>query len=216
MMNQKILIFHLKIYFLYNKHFCGKKTQLEPLQTVIHAIHRNSTANQNTKSNSGFLGFCIDTGAAKSVIGSSQISAYHSLTKYVGKIIASTTTYKFGSSLTKIIGTTTIRLPLPYGQFLQFRVDIVNNDVPLLLRLEVIREHSLVLYFEHNIIRSNKYKWTMPKSYKNGHAFFSSITFTVLFIRAEIARLHLHFFHPSKNKLSVSYSARTLRKLQVK
>lgn len=109
-----------------------------------------------------FWGFCLDTGASRSVIGSSQEKAYRTLTSHTPQTHDSTTVCRFGSSIKRSEGMTTLRMPLPDGQALLFGADVVDGDIPLLLGLDVMRCHGLIMDFHTDTMRSGQYQRFLP------------------------------------------------------
>lgn len=92
-------------------------------------------------------------------------------------------------------------IPLPDGQVFYFNVDIVEEDIPLLVGLDVIRKHGSILDFYENTMRSEKYEWILPINFYRGHVFITLTNVTRVYTKNELTRLHRHFFHASAEKL---------------
>ena len=66
--------------------------------------------------------------------------------------------------------------------------------------LDVMHEYGLFLNYKLNIVH-NHLLWSIPITYKHDHCFVQDYAFTILFNRKELEKLHLHFHHPSTDKL---------------
>lgn len=147
------------------------------------------------------MGYCLDTGSSRSGIEIGQERSYRMVTSHNTVVDNSETIYRFGSSLSRSKSITRLRMPLPDGQVLHFNADIIDDDIPLLLRLHVMQRHGLILYFHENKLTSGQYPWVLPLKHFIGHTFVKLTTVSVPFSRTELTRLHLHFFHLSAVKL---------------
>lgn len=78
--------------------------------------------------------------------------------------------FKFDSVLARSKRITTLPLPLPDGQVLHFKADIINGDIPLLLGLDAMHKRGLINNFSKGIVKSNYYDWTLPIHYNKGYA----------------------------------------------
>ena len=95
-----------------------------------------------------------------------------------------------------------VRIPTPnQSGNVSVTMDVVYLDVPMLLRLRERRASSLLVdYLDNRLICKND-NWSVPLHDKKGHLYWSTDTISSYFSRAEIERLHRHFFHPSADKL---------------
>lgn len=147
-----------------------------------------------------FVGYCLDTGAARSLVGADR---YVALCKELGhqlKRRPSGTTVKFGSSSFQSRVSFATRINVAQDQFIQLNVDIVNGNIPFLIGLEVMKKYGLTLDFAVDEFRDHACTWTRIMSYHQGHAFISDDHVKILFTKPELQRMHLHFFHPSTGK----------------
>ena len=148
-----------------------------------------------------FEGACADTGAQKSVCGLAQARAYCCASKQAFKLHPSPYSYKFGDGIRASRGMIDVRMRIKEGFYLQFFVDVVDADIPLLLGLDLLDKHMLVADNTVNLLISKVGRWTVPIVRAHGHMFVKWDVHEVLYTRTELERLHLHFFHPSKQKL---------------
>lgn len=93
------------------------------------------------------------------------------------------------------------RIGLPDATFLEFEVHVVEGNFPLLIGLEVLRQFGLITDWGRNTLSGPNNEWSIPIRYHSGHAYVHSHIQTVLFTRAELEKLHLHFHHPLTEKL---------------
>lgn len=151
--------------------------------------------------NADFLGYCMDSGAARSVVGRNQ---YTDLCRELGRrlhIETSSTQFKFGQSRFPSKGKFLTRLKLSADTFLEFEVEIVNGDFPLLIGLEVWRTYELRLDFGMNSVSDSTQQWSLYIFYRNDHLSVKDATKQILFTRPELEKLHFHFQHCSTGKL---------------
>lgn len=94
-----------------------------------------------------------------------------------------------------------IRMRIRDGYYLNFWIDVVDADVPLLIGLELLDKHELVVDNVDNLLVSKLGGWTIPIFRTHGHLFIKWDAKEVMYTWTELERLHLHFFHPSAQKL---------------
>lgn len=116
-----------------------------------------------------FMGYCLDSGAARSVVGMKQYQALCNDSKYQLNIRPSKTTFKFGKSSFESQGKFTTRQRVNYEQYLEFGIEIVAGDFPLLVGLEVMRNHRIILNYGRNILCDTTQSWELPIEYRRGH-----------------------------------------------
>lgn len=167
--------------------------------TKIYDIKLTTSSYQSEKS--AFKGACLDIGAQKSVIGFSQAQAYSSVSGTKIKYCRSPVAFKFGDGCFPSIGKISIRIPTPGQSFIHMYLDIVQPDVPMLLGLDVLDKEKLIVDNVENAVYSKKFKWSIPVTRKEGHLFLTWKFASILFTKPELRKLHLHFFHPSQDKL---------------
>lgn len=94
-----------------------------------------------------------------------------------------------------------IKFPIKKHSHLDFHVEVVDLDIPLIIGLDILRSRKLLVdYVENTLIYCNE-KIKRPITYKLGHVFVEWDQSEILFTREELSRLHLHFMHPSASKL---------------
>lgn len=168
-------------------------------KSIIDWAHPNSSQCKDLNDGTKFWESFLDSGALRSVIGAAQEKAYRELTSHHSHRHNSATIFWFGtkpSTSKKHL----IRLPLPDGQVIHFYADIIDGNIPLLLGLDIMRKYGLVTNFCKNILKRNDYNWYLRMYCINGQG-FAPLTLTIFFTRPEQTRLHLHFFHPTAEKL---------------
>lgn len=94
-----------------------------------------------------------------------------------------------------------VRMPIKKGYYLQFWVHVIEADIPLLLRLDLLDRHRLAPDNVDSILVSKVEGWIVPIVRAHGHLFVRWDLHEVIYTRTELERLHLHFFHLSKQKL---------------
>ncbi|CDF34787.1 unnamed protein product [Chondrus crispus] len=94
-----------------------------------------------------------------------------------------------------------VRMRIKRGCYLPFWVDVVDADVPLLFGLDLLDRHKLVADNTDNVLVSKIGGWQVPIVRAHGHMFVRWDLHEVMYTRTELERLHLHFFHPSVQKL---------------
>lgn len=179
-------------------------------EKVIHITQSHSTdgdtsdGNQHdilSASTQTFDGICLDFGASFSVVGNQQYELYCEHLGYKPEKQNSESRFKFGISTFIALFKFTCRLGLPDDKFMEFTVHVVEGNFTLLMGLEVIRQYGLRMDWGRNILSGSRQYWRLPIQYAYGHAFVHNYQNTILFTRAELERLHLHFHHPSTDKL---------------
>lgn len=94
--------------------------------------------NNTTLEQDNFHGYCIDSGASRTLVGKQQFDAYCKDLQVEVDIQPSPHTFRFGSGVHQSIGSFMARLPLPNSSFLTFKTYIVPIDVPFLIGLDVL------------------------------------------------------------------------------
>lgn len=148
-----------------------------------------------------FKGICVDTGAQRSVVGRNQAKAYCKSAGITFKTKPSAISFKFGDGIFDSLGKIPVRIPTPDGGFLPLEIDVVKANIPMLIGLEVLDQNQLVADNLDNELVSKRGKWSLPITRKNGHLFVEWDFAEILYTKSELRKLHLHFYHPSVNKL---------------
>lgn len=80
-------------------------------------------------------------------------------------------------------------------------IEALAGDFPLLIGLEIMRDHGLVLDYSEDVLKDRTKRWSLPITFANGHSFVGTTNHIIMFTKPELEKLHLHFFHPSTGKL---------------
>lgn len=84
------------------------------------------------------------------MIGTTEEKAYRDITSHSTKNLRSLTVFRFESSLKPRKGLNTLRMPLHDRKVLYLKVDVVEWDNILVLRLDTVRNDVLILDFYVN------------------------------------------------------------------
>lgn len=117
------------------------------------------------------------------------------------KLKSSPYRFRFGDGSFMSLEQLNIRIPTPDGSFLRLSVDVIKADVPLPIGLDVLDVQKLVADEVDNRLYSKRYGWSLPITRHHSHMYLVWDTFKSYFTRAELRRLHNHFWNPSPNKL---------------
>lgn len=149
-----------------------------------------------------FEGIALDNGASKTPGG---LPAYLRYCKHTGTepfLSPSSATFSgIENGSVPSLGLARLRMPLQHHGFIEFDIDIIDKEVPLLFGLDQHLKHScssneVFRTFTHHIL-----KITVPLNYKNGHLYLEWPSSNVLFTRLELKKLHNRFAHPSVTAL---------------
>lgn len=155
-----------------NRRFDDEVHFLEiPHDTSILAPSLPDEKSQHKERNTSFLCYCLDSGAARRVVGKYQ---YEALCREVGcrrKVVPSTTRFQFRKSKFSSTGKFVTRLKVANDTFIEFVVEVVNGDFPLLVGLEIMIQHELRLDFGAHTLSDTSEQWTLSIYYLKGHAF---------------------------------------------
>ena len=175
----------------------------EALKVNIHP-GAHQTFDPRTYNDTDFQGACGDTGSQGTLIGLRQAKAYCRLVGQRLKLSRSQIRFKFGDGCRNSLGRMELRLPTPNGGYIPIHTDVVDSDIPLLLGLEFLRQELLLLNYLTNELESYAFNWTMPLIDKFGHIFVEwRKTSNNLYTKAELQRLHLHFYHNSCSTIRI-------------
>lgn len=141
-----------------------------------------------------FEGLCLDIGSQMSVGGLRQSKAYYKARGIPFSLNPSNLFFRFGSNTNKSLGIQIVRMPTPaYGR-LQFHINIVSIDIPMLLGFPDLTSHNLLINYLDKKLDNKIQGWRSPITEKHGHLFWNPAIHTEFFTRPEIERLHFHFF----------------------
>ena len=92
-------------------------------------------------------------------------------------------------------------MPTPDGSFIHIEADVVTANIPLLLGLDVLDREQLVADNVLNQLQCHHRGWSIPISRKHGHMYVTWNISKSYYTRAELRKIHKHFWHPSSEKL---------------
>ena len=159
----------------------------------------------------GFLGFCLDSGAASSVSGEQQFKHFMSITTQTVEVINCNTKFRFGKTIAHTAHRFKLRIPLSHSTHIEVQVAVVPLDIPFLLGLEMLVHYGLELNFFKMHLRYQDTDFTVPILIYDKHAYVHSRqhrgnltrtdTTMVLYNKHELRKLHLQFYHPRPTQL---------------
>lgn len=131
----------------------------EPLRVQLFDIPQKvpvlSSSTRGAKA--GFLGYCLDSGASRSVVGEQQYRQLYISTKHQLQLKTSDTLFKFGNTTFPSLRKFTTRLKVSGERYLEMEIEAVSGDFPLLICLEIMKLnlHGLVLYYGQDRLSDN-------------------------------------------------------------
>ena len=162
-------------------------------------------------------GFCVDTGAPRSVIGLKSLKRI--LCKQgvrFPKLELSRNRFRFADSIFESLGKICIPLRTPPGVTpVPVVMDVVQADIPPLLGIDILDKESLIADTVSNRLQKRTFfngqkgekeymdAWSVPLCRaESGHVYADmDWSNSVFFSRAQLAKLHRQFFHPSATKI---------------
>lgn len=171
--------------------------------TVNYTGGTPSLTSRRRYSSASFLGAVLDSGAAKSCIGTAQARAY---SKFCGRPLdmrPPTTSFVFGATQVTPLGIVDIMLDTPGGP-ISIPVHVVDAAVPFLLGADILDGHGLYIRNTTNELVGEG--WTLPFLRSYGHYFLGPNTFNLataasFFSTRELKKLHRHLRHPSPTRM---------------
>lgn len=144
----------------------------------------------------------MDIGAPRSLIGLDQAKLYCKESGINLKLFNSNNKFLFGTYPSKSLGKMKLLMPTP-GNSIQIDVDVVEENVPLLIGIDVMDKHSIQPLILDNALESKLHKWKIPLIRKFDHIYFEwrPANYSIFYSRQQLERLHRHFVHPSARKL---------------
>lgn len=119
-----------------------------------------------------FLGACMDSGAARSVVGRNQARAYTRLTGTL--TMANMTTpakFMFGGTITPSLRTINMRVPIASTLYANLLIDVADVDVPFLMGLDALDALGLYIKNVDNMLKCDKRGIATPLTRKDGHTY---------------------------------------------
>lgn len=106
--------------------------------------------------------------------------------------------FRFGDVVQPSLGVVSLSLPTVNGNTLCFYCDIVEENLPLLFGLDFMKQLDVHIDIPKIIMTTED--WFLPLEYKYGHLVVQMIH-NIQFTKAELKKLHRHFWYPSVGKL---------------
>ena len=161
--------------------------------------------------------FCIDTGAPLSVIGLKELRrVFSGIGKRLKGLRPSHRRFKFADAAYGSLGCIDLPLATPSGiNTIYVSTDVVAADVPALLGLSTLDQHSLLVdtvmnkLSKREVIMDDLDKaaysveiWNVPLT-RHGCHVYADMGFTnkMYFTSTQLKHLHRQFCHPSSDKL---------------
>lgn len=120
---------------------------------IIELYYINQTTiqnsyNQTPKTSNALIGFCIDTGETRALVGKRQVDHCKNFNFHINSKRAPPS-LRFRNGIHQCIGTFDAGILLPNKRFLDFKASIVLIDFPFLIGLHVLMEFSVTEYDEN-------------------------------------------------------------------
>ena len=148
-----------------------------------------------------FEGGVLDTGAQRSVIGRLQADEYSKHYRFQALLTPRKARFKFIDQTCPSLGVMTLFFPTP-GGLRKLEAHVSNADIPLLIGLDIPDRYGWNVLTVQNQLQSVTENWVMDFVRQDGHVYAPwDETFEMLFSREQLTNLHLHFMHPSTDKL---------------
>lgn len=144
---------------------------------------------------------CVDTGAAKSVCGLHQAKTYFKSTNLSVKSEPSSSRFRFRDYVYDSKALITISIPINASEFVEFKADTLAADIPLLLELKDLKKNGKLLNYPENRAEHKIANNHFLITYKHDHSFWEWDYTHILITWTELQKFHLHFLHPSSEKL---------------
>ena len=144
-----------------------------------------------------FEGTCLDTGAYRTVICLSQLSAYAKEYNLILKPFKEPCRFLFVDQVSSSLGVVRIALPMPSGPK-QIKTHIVRPSIPFLIGLDVLDAHRWNVLAVQNELESAKDGWKLACVRKLANIYLTRDRLsTTFYSKAALCKLHHHFTHPS-------------------
>ena len=118
------------------------------------------------------------------------------------------TRFIFGKTVTETQYRYKLRVPLSHSTYVEAQVAVVSLEIPFLIGLEVLVHYGLNMDFFKMSLRYQHTEIETPITIFDKHAYIHAMACDatakgdmILFNKAELRKLHLHFFHPTPTQL---------------
>jgi len=145
-----------------------------------------------------FRGTVVDTGAARSCIGYNQAKALWKLQGFKSQIEPSNILFKFGDVVHCSNKIMNLSIPTPNGNELNFKCNIVNADVPLLLGLDVLKRENLIVNVRD--LKHEHMDSKLPMKIHKNHLIVPLVD-EIFYSKVQLLKLYRHCRHPGAEKL---------------
>ena len=143
----------------------------------------------------------MDTGAQRSVVGMKQAISYCSEIGIDFDPVPSRTRFRFGKGRSTSLGRIPFIISTPQSM-LTIWVDVVRQDIPMLIGLDVLEKYSLQVLSVLNELDCFQENWRALVHRKHRLIYCEwSDNMKTLFSRPQLTQLHRHLLHPSTRKL---------------
>ena len=147
---------------------------------------------------SKFKGIVVDTGAARSCIGLNQAKALWKLQGFKNQIESSNVFFEFGDVVYKSNQIMDVSMSTPNGNELNFKCNVEDAHVPLLLGLHVLKRENLIANLRDLNLEHKDWKLLM-KIHRN-HLVVPLMK-EIFYSRYQLLKFHRHFRNPGAEKL---------------
>lgn len=169
--------------------------------------------------NNNPMGFCVDIGAPRSVVGLKEL---HRIFNKIGlrrpTLRRSNNRFRFADATYESLGITVIKLDVPINQSpVYVELDVVSADIPALMGMDVLDRESLTPCTISNqlmkrILVGTDSKtgtpqfcdiWNVPLQRSKSQHLYAKMDLmaSTYFTRTQLLKLHKQFYHPSAQKL---------------
>ncbi|KAA8493329.1 Transposon Ty1-ER2 Gag-Pol polyprotein [Porphyridium purpureum] len=166
---------------------------------VARDAHMALACAGNSGKGRSFFGFCLDSGAPKSVVGCAQLEAYRRVTRHrPEKVGVSELNFRFGDMRAPGLGIHRVRVT--FGDVMvEHNVHEVDVNVPMLLGLDFMRKHQVKVDHGTQKASAASSGKNVELLERDGHLYLPTVD--VLFTEPEAHKLHRHFGHASNEKI---------------
>ena len=149
-----------------------------------------------------FSGVMIDNGASKTPSGLPSYLRYCAHTGHKPTIKSSSRCFAgIGNGIIPSLALADVRMPLTPDLFLEFEVNLIDQDVPLMFGLDKHLRYKCSTNEYNMTFTHHPSGVTIPLHLKKGHLYIEWPNTEVLFTRSELKQMHKNFSHPSNNAL---------------
>lgn len=163
-----------------------------PNKIIMFILSSSKSTEQSDNENTEFLGYFMDCRASLSIMWKHKFQAYSKKIRYAPYLNPSDIDFRLGNTVFRIHGSFNAISRLPNNMYLEFEVDVVDGYFPLPVGLESMCSYDLITYYGLVLVSGQMEDWRTsihdhPQSIK--------------FYCTELERFHLHFQHPTSEKL---------------